>query len=356
MPLASGDHDPASSSPTLPPQVSPPEFALSGCPSARARGRGRGRAPGARRRTTAQPGPRSRAPTRSASRSGVDLLAVLDADRATGKVGEVTVAAGPAGRPGQRRPAPGAAGRARRPRAPTTSAGPAPRWPARPSTAPRWPPRSRPSSPRSASSRSWSARCSGSFALPWRTQRARARPRRAGSCSPAWPTSDHPAPGARGRARRRGLAGPDARLGAVQPQDPRLARRPGRRARRRGRARRATVWDEKRLAERGLRRHPRRRPGLGDPAAADPARLHAPQDGARRRPRVVLVGKGITFDTGGLSIKPGEAMVNMKRDMTGGAVVMSVHGRAGRRRLPGAGRGAGPGGRERHRRQRAAPR
>jgi leucyl aminopeptidase len=39
---------------------------------------------------------------------------------------------------------------------------------------------------------------------------------------------------------------------------------------------------------------------------------------------VVLVGKGITFDTGGLTIKPGEAMSTMKRDMTGGAVVMST--------------------------------
>ena len=39
---------------------------------------------------------------------------------------------------------------------------------------------------------------------------------------------------------------------------------------------------------------------------------------------MVLVGKGITFDTGGLSIKPGESMVNMKRDMTGGAVVLAV--------------------------------
>ena len=39
---------------------------------------------------------------------------------------------------------------------------------------------------------------------------------------------------------------------------------------------------------------------------------------------MVLVGKGITFDTGGLSIKPAEGMLNMKRDMTGGAVVMSV--------------------------------
>ena len=41
---------------------------------------------------------------------------------------------------------------------------------------------------------------------------------------------------------------------------------------------------------------------------------------------MVLVGKGITFDTGGLSIKSGESMVNMKRDMTGGAVVMATLG------------------------------
>jgi leucyl aminopeptidase len=44
----------------------------------------------------------------------------------------------------------------------------------------------------------------------------------------------------------------------------------------------------------------------------------------RRAPHVVLVGKGITFDTGGLSIKPGEAMTNMKRDMTGAAVVAAT--------------------------------
>jgi leucyl aminopeptidase len=40
----------------------------------------------------------------------------------------------------------------------------------------------------------------------------------------------------------------------------------------------------------------------------------------------VLVGKGITFDTGGLSIKPAEAMMTMKRDMTGGGVVLAVMG------------------------------
>ena len=36
---------------------------------------------------------------------------------------------------------------------------------------------------------------------------------------------------------------------------------------------------------------------------------------------VVLVGKGITFDSGGLSLKPSEAMVTMKSDMSGAAAV-----------------------------------
>jgi leucyl aminopeptidase len=44
----------------------------------------------------------------------------------------------------------------------------------------------------------------------------------------------------------------------------------------------------------------------------------------RKAPHVVLVGKGITFDSGGLSIKPGDSMSTMKRDMTGAAVVMAT--------------------------------
>jgi leucyl aminopeptidase len=39
---------------------------------------------------------------------------------------------------------------------------------------------------------------------------------------------------------------------------------------------------------------------------------------------VVLVGKGITFDSGGLSLKSNEGMKTMKTDMAGGAVVISV--------------------------------
>lgn len=39
---------------------------------------------------------------------------------------------------------------------------------------------------------------------------------------------------------------------------------------------------------------------------------------------VVLVGKGITFDTGGISLKPGNAMDEMKFDMTGAASVIGT--------------------------------
>ena len=49
-----------------------------------------------------------------------------------------------------------------------------------------------------------------------------------------------------------------------------------------------------------------------------------PSRPAGRIRHVVLVGKGITFDTGGLSIKPREAMVPMKTDMAGSAVVLAT--------------------------------
>jgi leucyl aminopeptidase len=39
---------------------------------------------------------------------------------------------------------------------------------------------------------------------------------------------------------------------------------------------------------------------------------------------VVLIGKGITFDSGGLSLKPNDAMKQMKTDMAGGAAVIGV--------------------------------
>ena len=41
---------------------------------------------------------------------------------------------------------------------------------------------------------------------------------------------------------------------------------------------------------------------------------------------VALIGKGITFDSGGISIKPSEGMGEMKGDMAGGAAVMAAMG------------------------------
>ena len=78
------------------------------------------------------------------------------------------------------------------------------------------------------------------------------------------------------------------------------------------------VWSEKDLVSEGL------------------GGIHAVGKGSNRPPRLVkleykpsgaktslaLVGKGITFDTGGLSLKPAESMVGMKYDMTGAAAVL----------------------------------
>ena len=58
--------------------------------------------------------------------------------------------------------------------------------------------------------------------------------------------------------------------------------------------------------------------------SSEPPRLivfrHEPP-GAPDRPVLGLVGKGITFDTGGISLKPAEKMEQMKDDMAGGAAV-----------------------------------
>ena len=49
---------------------------------------------------------------------------------------------------------------------------------------------------------------------------------------------------------------------------------------------------------------------------------------------IVLVGKTITFDTGGISLKPADNMEQMKADMTGGAEVLAAVRAAARLRLP----------------------
>jgi leucyl aminopeptidase len=46
--------------------------------------------------------------------------------------------------------------------------------------------------------------------------------------------------------------------------------------------------------------------------------------GRRARKRVVVIGKGVTFDSGGLDLKSADGMLRMKNDMSGAAAVLAV--------------------------------
>jgi leucyl aminopeptidase len=90
------------------------------------------------------------------------------------------------------------------------------------------------------------------------------------------------------------------------------------------------VWDEAALEADGFGGIL----GVGSGSTRPPRLVRlawAPADAERT---VALVGKGITFDSGGLSLKPGPSMVGMKYDMTGAATVLGVVLAAARLRLP----------------------
>jgi leucyl aminopeptidase len=53
-------------------------------------------------------------------------------------------------------------------------------------------------------------------------------------------------------------------------------------------------------------------------------RYNGAKPGAKANGALALVGKGITFDSGGLSLKPNEGMLTMKTDMCGGAAVLGA--------------------------------
>src|SRR5439155_4529731 len=58
---------------------------------------------------------------------------------------------------------------------------------------------------------------------------------------------------------------------------------------------------------------------------------HAPEGATRT---LVLAGKGITFDSGGLSLKPAKSMESMKSDMSGAAAVLGAMQAIAALRLP----------------------
>ncbi|MEP6599123.1 MAG: leucyl aminopeptidase [Actinomycetota bacterium] len=63
--------------------------------------------------------------------------------------------------------------------------------------------------------------------------------------------------------------------------------------------------------------------GVGAGSARPPRLVRLTYRPARPRGRVALIGKGITFDSGGYNLKPGPGMAHMKSDMGGAAAVIA---------------------------------
>jgi leucyl aminopeptidase len=90
------------------------------------------------------------------------------------------------------------------------------------------------------------------------------------------------------------------------------------------------VWDEPRIGHErfgGLL-------GVAAGSAEPPAFVVLDYGSGGGSPTLALVGKGVTFDSGGLSLKPSASMEDMKSDMTGAAVVLATLSAAARLQLP----------------------
>jgi leucyl aminopeptidase len=81
-----------------------------------------------------------------------------------------------------------------------------------------------------------------------------------------------------------------------------------------------SVWDEKRLEKEGCGGIL----GVGAGSEAPPRLVRLSYEPRKAVTHLALVGKGITFDSGGLSIKSGSGMQTMKIDMAGAAAVVAA--------------------------------
>jgi leucyl aminopeptidase len=92
------------------------------------------------------------------------------------------------------------------------------------------------------------------------------------------------------------------------------------------------IWDEKRLAAERCGAMLAVAKGSDRPARL--VLLRHRGRGGNGPPDLALVGKGVTFDSGGLSLKPSESMFTMKCDMAGGASVLGAITTIAALRLP----------------------
>lgn len=72
----------------------------------------------------------------------------------------------------------------------------------------------------------------------------------------------------------------------------------------------------------------------GQGSSAPPFVVVAEYNGGGSGPVVAIVGKGVTYDTGGINLKPSGAMRGMKSDMAGAALAMGTLGAVAQLRLP----------------------
>ncbi len=94
-----------------------------------------------------------------------------------------------------------------------------------------------------------------------------------------------------------------------------------------------TIFDHKKLAAEGMGGILAVGSGSGSPPRFI-ALKYTPRKVAKAAPTVALVGKAITFDSGGLSLKPASNMETMKLDKSGGVAVMATLKAAAEMKLP----------------------
>lgn len=94
---------------------------------------------------------------------------------------------------------------------------------------------------------------------------------------------------------------------------------------------RSTVWDKKRIETAGFGGLLAVSSGSNRPPRFITLEVNAGRTDLRT---VVLVGKGVTFDAGGISIKPASGMAEMKMDMSGAAAVIGTMEAVARLKLP----------------------
>jgi leucyl aminopeptidase len=74
--------------------------------------------------------------------------------------------------------------------------------------------------------------------------------------------------------------------------------------------------------------------GVGTGSARPPRLVRMSYRGVKPRKKIALIGKGITFDTGGISIKPAANMEEMSSDMSGAAAIVATVVLAAKLRYP----------------------